>query len=232
MSSIHNKNYINVTYKDKKTKYPAKFCRQIFSQYETNSKILDVGCGNGDITIEILNMGFDVTGIDLGESSCPKDRFIKVDLQNEKYPFPDNHFDIIFSKSVIEHLREPDHMVDEIYRVLKPGGIFICLTPSWKHSYKEQFYIDHTHVTPFTRHSLKTICELSGFESECDYFWQLPMIWNYPILHILRVLLNIFNLPYKPFSKYDLWSPSINKIIRFSKEPLLICKARKNSAYK
>ncbi len=176
MSSIENKNYINITYKDKKTKYPAKFCHEIFSTYNTDSRVLDVGCGNGDLTTEMLKMGFDVQGIDLGNSNSLGERFIKVNIQKQKYPFPDNHFDIVFSKSVIEHLREPDYMVDEIHRILKPGGTFICLTPSWKHSYKEQFYIDHTHVTPFTRHSLETICELSGFRGKLLLFLSIAVI--------------------------------------------------------
>ena len=227
MSSINNKNYINVTYKNKKTEYPAKFCRELFSKYPITSKILDVGCGNGDFTTELLNMGFDVQGIDIGDSNPLGERFTKVDIQHQKYPFPDNHFEIVFSKSVIEHLREPDYMVDEIYRILKPGGTFICLTPSWKHSHKEQFYIDHTHVTPFTRHSLETICELSGFEANCSYFYQLPLLWRYPTLGIFRWFLNLFNLPYKPFSEYDLWPTEINKIIRFSKEAMLLCIAKK-----
>jgi len=227
MSSINNKNYINITYKGKKTKYPTKFCHELFSNFNTNSKILDIGCGNGDFTIELLKMGFDVHGIDLSESNFLNDRFTKVDLQTQKYPFPDNHFDIVFSKSVIEHLRDPDYMVDEAYRVLKPGGTFICLTPSWKHSYKEQFYIDHTHVTPFTRHSLETICELSGFKSDCSYFYQLPLLWKYPFLGIFRWILNLFNFPYKPFSKHNFWPLEINKVIRFSREAMLLCIAKK-----
>ena len=166
-------------------------------------------------------------GIDLGESNSLEDRFFKVDLQNEKYPFEDESFDIIFSKSVIEHLRDPDYLVDEAYRLLKPGGTFICMTPSWKHSYKEQFYIDHTHVTPFTRHSLETICELSGFKSKCIYFFQLPLIWKYPVLNFFRWGLNLLNLPYKPFSQYDFWPTEVNKIIRFSREAMLLCTAKK-----
>lgn len=227
MSSIHNKNYINITYKNKKTKYPAKFCRELFSKYPITSKILDVGCGNGDFTTELLNMGFDVQGIDIGDSSPLGERFTKVDIQHQKYPFPDNQFDVVFSKSVIEHLRDPDYMVDEIYRILKPGGTFVCLTPSWKHSYREQFYIDHTHVTPFTRYSLETICELSGFNAKCSYFYQLPLLWKYPIFGIFRWALNLFNLPYKPFSEYNLWPVEMNKIIRFSKEAMLLCIATK-----
>ena len=227
MSSIHNKNYLKVTYKGKKSKYPGKFCKYLFEKhYPKSCKILDLGCGNGEFTEEIKKLGYKVKGTDINPPKGKK--YKKVDLYIEQTPWKDNSFDVIFSKSVIEHFRDPDLLVNEAYRLLKPGGVFICMTPSWKHSYKEQFYIDHTHYTPFTRHSLETICELSNFEkSECNYFYQLPLLWKFPILHILRRMLNLFNLPYKPFSKRDWWPVETNKIIRFSKEPMLICKAVK-----
>ncbi len=226
MNSIYNKNYLKVTYKDKKSTYPAKFCDHIFSEFDKKLKVLDLGCGNGDFTTEINNLGFETYGIDINPPNGKM--YKKVDLSRDKYPWDDNTFDIVFSKSVIEHLRNPEYLVSEAHRLLKPGGIFICLTPSWKHLYKEIFYLDHTHYTPFTRYSLQTICELSAFNNiKCTYFYQLPFLWKFPILHIFRKILNMLCLPYKPFSEWNWWPAEINKIIRFSKEAMLICKARK-----
>lgn len=224
MSSVYNKNYINITYKNNKSNYPAKFCYFMFKEYNLNNKILDLGCGNGDFTEEIEKLGFNVIGADINPPKGKK--YITMDIQHEIYPFNDNTFDIIFSKSVIEHLRNPEKMVDEVYRILKPGGIFICMTPSWKHSYREQFYIDHTHYTPFTRYSLKTICELSGFKSKCEYFYQLPILWKYKFLKPLIKLISIFPIPYKPFSDFP-WPDNINKLLRFSKEVMLLAKVKK-----
>lgn len=226
MSSVHKENYISITYSDEKTSYPQKFCQHMFSMFKKGSKILDVGCGNGDFSAELANMGFDVYGIDLAECSILGDKHIKVDLQTEKYPFPDNHFDVVFSKSVIEHLREPDFLVDEVYRILKPGGTFICMAPSWKHSFREQFYIDHTHCTPFTRYSLETLCKMSNFTADCSYFYQLPRLWKYPFLNIFRAILSCLRLPYRPFDKV-IWPEAINKTIRFSTEAMLLCVCKK-----
>ena len=226
MGSIYNKNYIKYTYDQKKSSYPSKFCRYLFSKFTKGSSILDVGCGNGDISRELLEMGFDVQALDIADNTLPPERFNKVDLQKGSYPFPDNSFDIIFCKSVLEHLREPDCLIDEAYRILKPGGTFICLVPSWKHSYQEQFYIDHTHCTPFTRYSLEMICKMSGFKAECEYFYQLPILWKYPFLHIFRALLNFLRLPYRPFDKVP-WGDKLNKTIRFSREAMLFCICKK-----
>lgn len=226
MSSIFNKKYVSTTYKQKKTSYPEKFCEHLFSEFPKDSKLLDVGCGNGDFTLELENLGLNVYGIDISEEHNLGDKFTKVNIQTDKYPFPDNHFDLIFSKSVIEHLREPDFLFDEVYRVLKPGGTFVCLTPSYKHSYKEQFYIDHTHVTPFTRHSLETLCELSGFEAKCEYLYQLPFLWKYKFLLPFVRLFSLLPLPYRPFSKVQ-WPEGFNKFIRWSKEAMLLSKVKK-----
>lgn len=230
MSSIFNKNYVSITYKDKKTDYPTKFCKQIIKECNIpiGSKILDIGCGDGTFAKAFSELGMEVHGIDISEAAENNlgKNLIIHDLLKKPYPFKEASFDFVFSKSVVEHLREPDILIDEAYRVLKLGGMLICMAPSWKHSFNEAFYIDHTHVTPFTRHSLETVCELSGFKARCDYFYQLPLMWKYSFLNIGRIALNLLNLPYRPFSRIK-WPENFNKVIRFSKEAMLLCKASK-----
>ena len=231
MSSIFNEKYVETTYSSKKSSYPLKFCKHIKEKYKiaSGSKLLDIGCGNGDITKNFKDLGLQVHGIDISDSSkhlLSEYEFSKVNLNNAPYPLKNETFDFVFSKSVVEHMRDPDILIDESFRLLKKGGIFICMTPSWKHSFKEAFYIDHTHVTPFTRYSLKTACELSGFEAKCEYFYQLPLLWKHKTAHLLRFLISSLPLPYYPFSDF-FKNPTINKTIRFSKEAMLLCTAIK-----
>ena len=63
-------------------------------------------------------------------------------------------FDVIYSKSVIEHFYYPEKILKEAYRVLKPGGIIITLTPDWEFIYKS-FYEDFTHRTPLPHYPLE-----------------------------------------------------------------------------
>ena len=94
-------------------------------------------------------------------------------LENELLPFKDGYFDIVFSKSVIEHFYYPEKIFKEVFRVLKPGGKVITLTPDWTYNYKI-FYEDYTHRTPFMYESLRDIQLINGFiEVQVEFFYQL-----------------------------------------------------------
>ena len=231
MSSIFNSDYINKTYKDSNIDYPLKMAKYFIDVYNIpiGSKILDIGCGNGLVANAFTLLGMEVFGIDISESALENldnNRFIKYNLQHKNYPINSEMFDYIFSKSVVEHLIEPDVLIDESYRLLKPNGTFFCLTPSWKHTCKEAFYIDHTHVTPFTKYSLNTICELSGFEAKTTYFYQLPVLWRNPVFSVFRWLIARLPITYSPFGRVFI-NTKINKIVRFSKEAMLLTVAIK-----
>ena len=152
----------------------------------------------------------------------PNLNFKKVDMSNEKLPYEDNSFDIVYSKSIIEHFYYPDRIFNEAYRVLKPGGTIITLTPEWQYIYKS-FYEDFTHRTPFTSVSLRDIQEMSGFKDiKVESFKQLPIIFenNFfnEIFSFLSFLTRIL-VPEKLRMK--------NKWIRFSKEIMLLSVAKK-----
>ena len=87
-----------------------------------------------------------------------------MNADGNSWPYADNTFDIVYSKSFIEHLTDPVSFLNESYRVLKPGGTIVTLTPDWVSGYKK-FYDDYTHKSPFTVVSLKNIKTASGFEN-------------------------------------------------------------------
>jgi ubiquinone/menaquinone biosynthesis C-methylase UbiE len=96
----------------------------------SESKFLDVGCADGDVTIFIADkLGIKwVYGVDIDEEALKKakERIIafKVDVSKEKLPFPDETFNLCTLLSVIEHLENPDNALKEIHRVLKRGDIY------------------------------------------------------------------------------------------------------------
>ncbi|MFN3393547.1 MAG: class I SAM-dependent methyltransferase, partial [Candidatus Thermochlorobacter sp.] len=98
--------------------------------------LLEVGCGLGTDLLQFARYGAHVTGIDLTEESIAlaKQRFelygIEANLlaaDAENLPFPDHSFDVVYSFGVLHHTPNTQKAIDEVYRVLKPGGEIIIM---------------------------------------------------------------------------------------------------------
>jgi 2-polyprenyl-6-hydroxyphenyl methylase / 3-demethylubiquinone-9 3-methyltransferase len=98
---------------------------------------LDVGCGGGILAEEFASIGFRVTGIDPSERSLATAeqhaQFMGLSIQyqqgtGESIPFADNTFPVVYCCDVLEHVRDLPKLIGEIYRVTKPGGIFLIDT--------------------------------------------------------------------------------------------------------
>ncbi|MEH1841105.1 MAG: methyltransferase domain-containing protein [Nostoc sp.] len=106
-------------------------------------KLLDIGCGPGTITMglaKIVAPGT-VTGIDKEASQIriAAENAVTQDIKNTNFleaniyalPFLDNSFDAIFSHALFEHLQSPALALEELWRVLKPGGTIGLRSPDW-----------------------------------------------------------------------------------------------------
>jgi SAM-dependent methyltransferase len=91
-------------------------------------RLLDAGCGvDAPFTRKFNGEAF-VTGIDLCQGLPRGLPMVRGDLGH--LPFRDQVFSMVFSRSVFEHLAEPDLVMEEINRTLKPGGFCVILTPN------------------------------------------------------------------------------------------------------
>lgn len=93
-------------------------------------KILDLGCGTGDLTAVLAAKGADVLGIDNSAEMIVKARyghpelmFAEIDALELPY---DEEFDTVFSNSVFHWIPDVDRLLSEIRRALKPGGKLVC----------------------------------------------------------------------------------------------------------
>lgn len=97
-----------------------------------NSKILDVGCGLGDFTSLLKGLNNRVFGTDIVDvrQNENKKSFSFFLSPKDKISFSDDYFDFVTNFDVIEHVEDDTLFVNEIYRVTKPGGLVVTITPN------------------------------------------------------------------------------------------------------
>ncbi|MGA2535183.1 MAG: class I SAM-dependent methyltransferase [Terracidiphilus sp.] len=91
--------------------------------------ILDLGCGDGQLTQRIVASGASVSGADASPEMVAAARTRGIAAQEaraESLPYPDASFDAVFSNAALHWVRDQDAMMAEVHRVLKPGGRFVA----------------------------------------------------------------------------------------------------------
>jgi len=93
-----------------------------------NEKILDLGCGDGTLAVEIEKFNAQVIAVDLSESMVAKtqERGIPAYVMSATELTFKNKFDAVFSNAVLHWIKDADTSIKKIYRSLKPKGRFIA----------------------------------------------------------------------------------------------------------
>lgn len=171
-----------------------------------SGRLLDMGGGWGAHARVAAELGFDVLSLDR-EPAISGVPYELCDITKDPFPITDASIDVVLAKSVIEHfyVRELPHIMSEVQRVLKPGGVFLILTPDWEYNILD-FYKVFTHVTPYTKESLLQCLKMYGFNNaRTENMIQLPQVWTSPILNSLAHMSVYLPLP-RRFSKWVRWS--------------------------
>jgi SAM-dependent methyltransferase len=99
-------------------------------------KVLEVGCGRGDVVAWLLNQGWDAYGADVDERYVRNGQPMlgnRVRLIADSFPFEDNTFDVILSYQVLEHVMDLEAFAHEVARVSSPGSQGLHIFPSkWR----------------------------------------------------------------------------------------------------
>ncbi|MDJ0844565.1 class I SAM-dependent methyltransferase [Crocosphaera sp.] len=127
--------YGNVTLHSFSQRTASKEADFFLPYLSSNMALLDCGCGPGTITVDLAKMvaPASVIGIDIedcqfeiGRKKAQQENVINVNFQVGniyELPFPDHSLDAVFAHAVIYHLKHPEQALQEVYRVLKSGGI-------------------------------------------------------------------------------------------------------------
>lgn len=163
-----------------------------------DEKIIDIGCGWGNISLALQKRGFDVIGLDYSKKSIEicKNTAKKLSLDSEKFIFANatdtklrtESFDVAYCCDFVEHLypKVYEDFLKEIYRILKKNGKFIIYTPNPSHFLeilrKHNIILkgEISHVDYKTMERLKSSLLAHGFSIKMAFYIEshLPLL-NY-----------------------------------------------------
>jgi len=175
---------------------------------QAGARCLDVGCGEGRHTLAAyLRPGVDVIGIDLSPKDLQTARSRVVDMEAfepkghitflqgdaTRLPFPDASFDTVICSEVLEHIPNFITVIEELVRVLKPGGRLCVSVPrAWPEQIcwwlsREYHNTPGGHIRIFNRHFLKREISRAGLHCYYEhgahalhvpYWWLRCLFWR------------------------------------------------------
>jgi len=157
--------------------------------------IMDVGCGAGRLGQRLLELGkaVEMVGIEVFEPAAREAmkcyRMVHIgDVETLKLDYA-QYFDVAVCGDILEHLKEPRQVIDQIYQWLKPRGLIVCSVPNvrywrvwqdvifrgeWK--YAAEGIMDQTHLRFFTRRSFRRMLTDASFviQDEAEHMKRGP----------------------------------------------------------
>lgn len=146
-----------------------------------SSKILDVGCGAGDVGHSAKRiMPCEVTGIEIdsvkAKTAASKiDRVINADAETFDSELPSGYFDCVIFADVLEHLKDPLAALAKYLKYLREGGVFVISVPNVRHfkvlfdlillgdwKYEPFGLLDEGHIRFFTLKSFRRLMKKAG----------------------------------------------------------------------
>jgi len=142
------------------------------------AQVLDLGCSDGKFAEGLQAQGHHVTGVDLQAHEGVKERvecFVQADLDHGLPGELEGPYDVVLAADVLEHVRRPDLLLQQIQLVLAPGGSVIVSVPNFGHwyprmrvalgrfDYDRRGILDADHVRFFTKKSFERLAQAAGF---------------------------------------------------------------------
>jgi SAM-dependent methyltransferase len=167
------------------------------------ASILDVGCGNGRLSALLVSRGYVVTGLERAggyDASFPRNvELVEADLE-QGVPELNGEFDYVICADVLEHVRRPARLLEQLRSFMKPGGQLIASLPNSGNIYfrlnvalgrfprRDRGLFDRTHVWFYTLKTWRELLAESGFRAECWRVTGMPLGLAFPRLaHSLPV---------------------------------------------
>jgi SAM-dependent methyltransferase len=119
-----------------------RFLAVLFQDVPPGGRVLDLGCGSGELARAVAAAGLRATACDIsammlhsaaGQDPAGAVEWVRLDPHWQVLPFPGDVFDAVVAASVLEYVEEPVAVLGECARVLRPGGLIACTVPDPRH---------------------------------------------------------------------------------------------------
>ncbi len=146
-----------------------------FKVFRNTGKLLDIGCGFGFFLETAKRKGWDVIGLEITNDAVEACSSKGLNMHHgtlETAKFEDESFDVIVFIETIEHVIEPNRLIKEIHRVLRPGGLVYLSTPNFnalnRYRLQEKYDVIQypLHLSYFTPKTLRRFFERNGFTTK------------------------------------------------------------------
>lgn len=209
LDRIYGEYYTKESLENKKTRMVStdtsrmSHVKYIATIVKPGARILDFGAGDGEFAWELQQLGYTVIGVEYSKvaiaaaKSCYGFKFYRS-LKELNVAQEDN-FDMVIGIEVIEHLPNPNEILDLLSLILQPGGILYLTTPNrscLKARFKKCRWSEASklvHLVLFNYKSLKIMLENSGF-NKVQYIRFSPLTTTSPMKIILHRALQFFGL--------------------------------------
>lgn len=171
--------------------FKGNFYRQflLYPRLDRNLKgeVLDIGCGIGHmLRYRKRTIGCDINPFNI--DYCKEKKLEAYLMKPDKLPFKNGSFDSVLLDNVLEHLASPNRLIEEIKRVLKPGGIIVIGVPGlsgYKRDSDHKFFYDEKKLALLaSRHNFKI-----------SHFFYMPFLKS-----------NFLDKYLKQYCIYTIWS--------------------------
>jgi 2-polyprenyl-3-methyl-5-hydroxy-6-metoxy-1,4-benzoquinol methylase len=185
---------------------------RIHAALPAKSRVCDIGCGSGALALALAELGHEVTGVEVDAAALAKGHQDKFEFHagtGERIPdaLKGRTFDAIVLSHVLEHCIHPSVTLENVRRLLVPGGLFVCEVPNnaavacERRGAAWEMFDAPRHLHFFTHSSLSALCERAHLRPERAFHGGFTREFSNEWINTERYLwTNVYQYASKPSS--------------------------------